>query len=67
MAAPPANRPSRGLKYHVKMTTESSTPQETSIAETVMAMERDYLLRLISRCNCWVLEAGVADKFNPDE
>jgi hypothetical protein len=25
------------------------------------------LLRLISRCNCWVVEAGVADKFNPDE
>ncbi len=29
--------------------------------------ERDYLLRLISRCNCWVIEAGVADKTNPDE
>jgi lipopolysaccharide assembly outer membrane protein LptD (OstA) len=30
-------------------------------------LERDYLVRLISRCNCWVIEAGVADKFNPDE
>lgn len=30
-------------------------------------LERDYLVRLISRCNCWVVEAGVADKFNPDE
>ncbi|HLY37691.1 MAG TPA: LPS assembly protein LptD, partial [Candidatus Binatia bacterium] len=30
-------------------------------------LERDYLLRLVSRCNCWVLEAGVSDKFNPDE
>ncbi len=30
-------------------------------------LERDYLLRLISRCNCWVVEAGVADKTNPDE
>jgi LPS-assembly protein len=30
-------------------------------------LERDYLLRIISRCNCWVLEAGFADKFNPDE
>jgi len=30
-------------------------------------LERDYLLRLISRCNCWILDAGVADKFNPDE
>jgi hypothetical protein len=30
-------------------------------------LERDYLLRVISRCNCWVLEAGVADKTNPDE
>jgi hypothetical protein len=30
-------------------------------------LERDYLVRLISRCNCWMVEAGVADKFNPDE
>jgi len=30
-------------------------------------LERDYLLRLISRCNCWILDAGFADKFNPDE
>jgi hypothetical protein len=30
-------------------------------------LERDYLLRFISRCNCWILEAGVADKTNPDE
>jgi LPS-assembly protein len=30
-------------------------------------LERDYLLRIISRCNCWVIEAGFADKFNPDE
>jgi LPS-assembly protein len=30
-------------------------------------LERDYLVRLISRCNCWVLDAGFADKFNPDE
>lgn len=30
-------------------------------------LERDYLLRLISRCQCWVVEAGLADKTNPDE
>ncbi len=30
-------------------------------------LERNYLVRLISRCNCWVLEAGVSDKTNPDE
>jgi hypothetical protein len=30
-------------------------------------LERNYLLRLISRCNCWILDAGVSDKFNPDE
>lgn len=30
-------------------------------------LERDYLLRLISRCNCWILDAGFSDKFNPDE
>ncbi len=30
-------------------------------------LERDYLVRLISRCNCWVLQAGVSDKTNPDE
>jgi len=28
---------------------------------------RDYLFRVISRCNCWVLEAGVSDQINPDE
>jgi hypothetical protein len=30
-------------------------------------LERDYLLRIISRCQCWVIEAGLADKTNPDE
>ena len=30
-------------------------------------LERNYLLRLISRCNCWIVDAGVSDKFNPDE
>ena len=30
-------------------------------------LERDYLVRVISRCNCWIVEAGLADKFNPDE
>ena len=30
-------------------------------------LERNYLVRFISRCNCWILEAGLADKFNPDE
>jgi lipopolysaccharide assembly outer membrane protein LptD (OstA) len=30
-------------------------------------LERNYLVRLISRCNCWVLEGGVSQTFNPDE
>jgi lipopolysaccharide assembly outer membrane protein LptD (OstA) len=30
-------------------------------------LERNYLLRLISRCNCWVLEGGVSETVNPDE
>jgi hypothetical protein len=30
-------------------------------------LERDYFVRVISKCNCWALEAGVADRFNPDE
>src|SRR4029077_9943586 len=30
-------------------------------------LERDYIMRLISRCNCWSVDFGVADKFNPDE
>jgi LPS-assembly protein len=30
-------------------------------------LERDYIVHLISKCNCWVLDAGVSDKFNPDE
>jgi len=42
----------------------------TTVGPTTLGphfLERDYLLRLISRCNCWVLQAGVADKTNPDE
>ena len=30
-------------------------------------LERDYILRFISRCNCWAVEFGVADTANPDE
>jgi hypothetical protein len=30
-------------------------------------LERDYLLRIMSRCNCWVLDVGLSDRFNPDE
>lgn len=30
-------------------------------------LERDYVLRLISRCHCWAVEFGVADRVNPDE
>jgi len=30
-------------------------------------LERDYLLRLISRCNCWAVDVGLADRANPDE
>jgi hypothetical protein len=50
----------------------SSGKIETDAAGTPLQtgphfLERDYLLRIISRCNCWVVEAGFADKFNPDE
>jgi lipopolysaccharide assembly outer membrane protein LptD (OstA) len=45
-----------------------STPATTTTAEVgPHFFERDYGIRLISRCNCWILEAGVADKSNPDE
>ncbi len=30
-------------------------------------LERDYLVRIMSRCNCWMIDAGLADKTNPDE
>jgi LPS transport system D len=30
-------------------------------------IERDYLLRLISRCNCWAAEFGVSDRFDTQE
>jgi LPS-assembly protein len=30
-------------------------------------LERSYLLRLISRCNCWAVDFGVSDRTNPDE
>jgi len=42
----------------------------TTVGTTTLGphfLERDYLVRLISRCNCWVLQAGVSDKTNPDE
>jgi hypothetical protein len=45
-----------------------TTPATTTTAEVgPHFFERDYGIRLISRCNCWILEAGVADKSNPDE
>jgi LPS-assembly protein len=30
-------------------------------------LERDYFLRLISRCNCWLFEVGVTERINPKE
>lgn len=30
-------------------------------------LERDYILRVMSRCDCWLLEAGVSDRFDTDE
>jgi hypothetical protein len=30
-------------------------------------LERDFFLHLISRCNCWLLDAGVSDRINPAE
>jgi lipopolysaccharide assembly outer membrane protein LptD (OstA) len=30
-------------------------------------IERDYLFRLISRCNCWAAEFGVSDRFDTQE
>jgi hypothetical protein len=43
--------------------------QENGTVENVGPgfLERDYLFRLISKCNCWAIEAGVAEKTNPDE
>src|SRR5438552_1618925 len=44
-----------------------TTPQAGGKSLGPHFLERDYALRLISRCNCWLLEAGVQDKTNPDE
>ena len=52
-------------RYDLNSTTTVSDNKTTTLGPHFL--ERDYLLRLISRCNCWVLEAGVADKTNPDE
>ncbi|MCI0635287.1 MAG: LPS-assembly protein LptD, partial [Actinobacteria bacterium] len=30
-------------------------------------LERDYILRVMSRCDCWLLELGVSDRFDTDE
>jgi hypothetical protein len=30
-------------------------------------LERDFFLHLISRCDCWLLDAGVSDRINPSE
>jgi LPS-assembly protein len=45
----------------------NTTPLATGGTLGPHFLERDYFVRLISACNCWVLEAGVADKTNPDE
>jgi LPS-assembly protein len=45
----------------------NTTPQADGGELGPHFLERDYLVRLISRCNCWALEAGVSDKTNPDE
>ncbi|MFN8543055.1 MAG: LPS assembly protein LptD [Candidatus Binatia bacterium] len=29
--------------------------------------ERSYFLRVLSRCNCWILDVGFTDQFNPDD
>ena len=38
-----------------------TTPQAGGKSLGPHFLERDYALRLISRCNCWLLEAGVQD------
>jgi hypothetical protein len=45
----------------------STTPQVGAPPLGPHFLERDYLLRLISRCNCWMLEAGVTERINPKE
>lgn len=30
-------------------------------------LERSYFVRLLSRCNCWMLDVGYSDQFNPDD
>ncbi len=44
-------------------TTSPGTPDEIG----PHFVERDYLFRVISQCNCWVLEFGGVQTFNPND
>ncbi len=45
----------------------STTPQPPNPPLGPHFLERDYLIRLISRCQCWIFEAGVTERINPDQ
>lgn len=47
--------------------TLNDTPQPGKAPLGPHFNERDYVLRIISPCNCWILEAGVVDTINPKE
>ena len=54
-------------RYDLNTTTVASSTPGQSETLGPHFLERDYLLRIMSRCNCWILDVGVSDKFNPDE
>ena len=45
----------------------NDTPVANAPSLPPMFLERSYLFRLVSRCNCWMLEAGVEERINPKE
>jgi len=45
----------------------NSTPLPDGTSLDPQFLERSYFFRLLSRCNCWMVEAGVDERINPPE
>ena len=56
-----------GIGFVARYQLSDTQVRETNNANKIRTLgprflERDYFMRWISRCNCWVLEAGVSDR-----
>jgi hypothetical protein len=45
----------------------NSTPLPDGTSQEPQFLERSYFFRLLSRCQCWMVEAGVDERINPPE